>query len=273
MTEETTVATVDVLIPTFSRPAALAVTLAGLCGQEWRDFRVVVSSQDDDDALDRSPEVQTMIRLLRHRGHGVEVQRHLPRRGLAEHRQWLLDQADAPYVLYLDDDVFLEPPALRMMVDAILRTGCGFIGSAPIGLSFADDHRPQEQDIELWDDDVRPEEIRPDVPAWERHRLHNAANLLHVQERLDLGGAEYRLYRVAWVGGCVLYDREALREAGAYGFWQELPSQHAGEDVLAQLRVLARRGGAGIIPSHAFHQELPTTVPDRRVDAPVVIGV
>jgi GT2 family glycosyltransferase len=265
--------TVDVLIPTFSRPAALAVTLAGLAAQEWRDFRVIVSSQDDDDVLERSPEVQTMVRLLRHRGHEVDVRRHLPRRGLAEHRQWLLDRAAAPYVLYLDDDVFLEPPALRTMVDAIRRNSCGFVGSAPIGLSFADDRRPDEEDIELWNGDVQPEEIRRDEPGWERHRLHNAANLLHVQERLDLGGAEYRLYRVAWVGGCVLYDREALRDAGGYGFWNELPEVHAGEDVLAQLRVLARRGGAGIIPSHAFHQELPTTVPDRSVDAPVVIGV
>jgi hypothetical protein len=159
------------------------------------------------------------------------------------------------------------------MVEAITRAGCGFVGSAPIGLSFVDDRRPDEQDIELWDTDVMPEEIRPGGPGWERHRLHNAANLLHVQETLDLGGAEYLLYRVAWVGGCVLYDTEALRDAGGYRFWTELPPDHAGEDVLAQMRVQARRGGAGIIPSHAFHQELPTTVPDRTVDAPVVMGV
>jgi hypothetical protein len=48
---------------------------------------------------------------------------------------------------------------------------------------------------------------------------------------------------------------------------------HAGEDVLAQLRVMASHGGCGIMPSGAYHQELPTTVPDRRVDAPQVLPV
>lgn len=42
-------------------------------------------------------------------------------------------------------------------------------------------------------------------------------------------------------------------------------------DVLAQLRVMARFGGAGLIPSGPYHQELPTTVTDRRCDAPPVL--
>jgi hypothetical protein len=70
------------------------------------------------------------------------------------------------------------------------------------------------------------------------------------------------------VGGCVLYDRAALEAVGGFGFWRELPPESAGEDVLVQLRVMARFGGCAIFPSGAYHQELPTTVPDRRVDAP-----
>ena len=47
-----------------------------------------------------------------------------------------------------------------------------------------------------------------------------------------------------------------------------LMASPAGEDVLAQLRVMARRGGCAVMPSEACHQELETTVPDRTVDAP-----
>jgi hypothetical protein len=43
--------------------------------------------------------------------------------------------------------------------------------------------------------------------------------------------------------------------------------------VLLQHRVLARAGGAGILPSGAVHLESPTTVPDRTVQARTVIGL
>ncbi|MDQ3871251.1 MAG: glycosyl transferase, partial [Chloroflexota bacterium] len=152
------------------------------------------------------------------------------------------------------------------------REGCGFVGAPLIGLSFRDDVRPHEQDVEFWDGPVRPEVVRPGTAAWDRHRLHSAANVLHVQERLGLAGGEPRTYRVAWVGGCVLYDVAALRECGGFGFWRELPVNHCGEDVLAQLRVMARYGGCGVLPSGAYHLELPTTVPDRSVDAPAVLS-
>lgn len=48
-----------------------------------------------------------------------------------------------------------------------------------------------------------------------------------------------------------------------------MPAGHAGEDVAAQLAVARRYGGAGIVPSGAYHLEShlesPTTVPDRGV--------
>src|SRR5205823_11512291 len=117
---------------------------------------------------------------------------------------------------------------------------------------------------------VQPEEITPESPQWDRHRLHNAANLYHVQQRLGLTPDRQRTYKVAWVGGCVLYDTAKLRAAGGFNFWPDLPPQACGEDVLAQLRVMARYGGCGLIPSGVYHQELPTTVPDRSVNAPPV---
>lgn len=260
---------VDVLIPTFQRPAALAVTLTGLASQDWRDFRVVISDQSDGFSASSSEEVQALVRILESRGRPVELHHHLPRRGLAEQRSFLLGQANAPRVLFLDDDVYLEPATLRRLVRALDEQRCGFVGSAVIGLSFLDDERPHQQAVEFWDTRVEPESIAPDDDAWVRHRLHNAANIYHLQRRLQPDGD--RLYKVAWVGGCVLYDTRCLREAGGFDFWRSLPQEHAGEDVLAQIRVMERFGGCGLLPSGAYHLELPTTVPNREVDAPRVM--
>jgi GT2 family glycosyltransferase len=261
----------DVLIPTYQRPGALAVTLAGLAAQSLARFRVVVSDQTESDppAIE-APEVAGAVGVLRLTGREVELHRHLPRRGMAEHRDWLLDQARAPWVLFLDDDVVCEGDLLSRLLRAIRRAGCGFVGSGLVGPSFRDDRRPAEQGIEFWPGDrVEPEDIHPGSPQWDRYRLHNAANLHHLREsRRGSMSPGDRLYKVAWIGGCVLYDTSKLREVGGFGFWQELPPDHAGEDVLAQLRVMGRFGGAGLFPSGAYHLELPSTIPNREVDAP-----
>src|SRR4051812_23159137 len=237
-------------------------------GQTMRAFRVVVSDQSTEPVLERSGEVRAIVALLRARGHDVEIAHHVPRRGMAEQRQFLLDRAQAPYALFLDDDVLLEPDLLARLVDRIVRERCGFVGSGLIGLSYAGDVRPHEQAVEWWDGQVHPERVTPDDPAWQRYRLHNAANLLHLRER---AGDADRAYRVAWVGGCVLYDTAKLRAAGGFEFWRDLPAEHCGEDVLAQLRVMEQFGGCAIFPSGAYHQELPTTIQDRSVNAPVAL--
>jgi len=264
---------VDVLIPTYHRPAALAVTLASLAAQDMADWRVVISDQSRHPDDTCTAEVAAVLRVLRLHGHGVEVHRHLPRRGMAEQRQFLLDQARAPYALFLDDDCFLEPFVLGLMLRVIRQEGCGFVGCAVIGLSYLDDVRPHEQAVELWHGPVEPEVVEPGLPAWERWPLHNAANLYHVQRRLGATPEQPLRYKVAWVGGCVMYDTRKLRDAGGYGFWPELGRHHSGEDALAQLRVMARYGGCGIMPSGVYHQELPTTITDRRQDAPRVLAV
>jgi GT2 family glycosyltransferase len=263
---------VDVLIPTCDRPHALAVTLTSLAAQGYRPLRVVVSDQSThDDALARCAELQAVLRLLPVRGIPVAVVRHMPRRGMAEQRQFLLEQARAPSVLYLDDDVIVEPDLVKRLVHALRRHAIGFVGSAVIGLSYVDDVRPHEQAIEFWDGQVTPEAVRPGAEAWARAKAHNAANLYHLAQRYAPTADQERLYRVAWVGGCVLYDRAALEAVGGFSFWHDLPTTHAGEDVLAQLRLMASFGGAGLLPSGAYHQELQTTVEDRSVDAPWAI--
>jgi GT2 family glycosyltransferase len=263
---------VDVLIPTYRRPSALGVTLAGLAAQTYRPFRVIVSDQTEHEDVRTYPPVQAVARVLDHHGTPIEFHKHLPRRGMAEHRQFLLDKATAPAVLFLDDDVLCEPDLLDRMVKVLRSERCGVVGSALIALSHRDDVRPDEQIVELWDGPVTPERVGPGTPAYERWPLHNAANVLHVQQHLGARREDPLRYKIAWVAGCVLFDAAALRGCGGFEFWRDLPRDHCGEDVLAQQRVIARLGGCGILPSGAYHQELPTTIVDRRVDAPHVLG-
>ena len=262
---------VDVLIPTCNRPAALAVTLTAVAAQGVSQLRIVVSDQSDGEAVFAQPEVAAVLRYLQASGQVVETHRHVPRRGMAEQRAFLLAQARAPYCLFLDDDVILEPDLVARLRQAIVTQGCGFVGSALHGLSFTGQARPEQERIEFWAGPVEPETIRPGSPAWDRHHLHSAANLFHLQNRLGLDRDSQRHYRVAWIGGCVLFDTAKLRACGGFDFWPELPRDHCGEDVLAQLRVMERYGGCGIIPSGAYHMDLATTVTHREVDAPKVL--
>lgn len=264
---------VDILIPTYNRPAALALTLAGLVSQSFRGFNVTVADQTEKYHIEDCGEVLAVVRVLRVHGHQVNILKNLPRKGMAHQRQFLLDQCTAPYALFLDDDLILENYVIENMLNVIREEECGFIGSALTGLSFVNDTRLNEQQIEYWDEKVTPEYVRPGTPAWNRHKLHNAANLYHLQQRLGLSPAEPRKYRVAWVGGCVMYDTEKLRSVGGFSFWKDLPEIHAGEDVLAQLRVMDVYGGCGLIPSGVYHQELPTTIPNRPVDAPKYLKI
>ena len=64
---------VDVLIPTYRRPTALAVTLASLAAQTLRPFRVVVSDQTEDEPVPAfSAEVEAVTRVLEAGGRTVE---------------------------------------------------------------------------------------------------------------------------------------------------------------------------------------------------------
>jgi GT2 family glycosyltransferase len=261
---------VDVLIPTYRRPTALAVTLAGLVGQGYPSFRVIISDQTEDHPSYELPEVETVCRVLEIRGHPVERHHHVPRQGIAEQRQFLLEQATAPYALFLDDDVILESDLIERLVRAIRRYRCGFVGSALVGPHYVGDRRPdQEAAFERWVDRVEPEAVRPGSPEWQRASLHLAANPHHIAQRLGAERQDDLAYRVAWVGGCCLYDRESLVRAGGFQFWRHLPDHHVGEDVLAQLQVMERDGGCAILPSGVWHQDrIETTHPDRQHDAP-----
>ena len=104
-------ALVDILIPTYGRKTGLAVVLTSLFGQTFGDFNVIVSDQTKEgETYLESIEIQTLAQALRWQGHEVTLHRHLPRRGLAEQRQFLLELSSAPYVHYIDDLQVLSSP-------------------------------------------------------------------------------------------------------------------------------------------------------------------
>ncbi|MCL5256279.1 MAG: glycosyltransferase [Chloroflexi bacterium] len=261
----------DILIPTRNRKAALAAILASLLGQTFGDFGVKISDQTEGEDYLHSPEIASLERIFHVHGQDTEFFKNLPRRGMAHQRHVLLSKSSAPYVLFLDDDLVLEPGVIERMAGVIQEEGCGFVGCAPIGLSYIDDHRPWEQKIEFWEGRVQPEvfETWEDVP-WERHKALNAANPYHLQLQWAPDGKTVR-YKVAWVGASVLYDRRKLLDVGGYSFWNRLPVEHCGEDVAVQIMLLRRYGGCGILPSGVYHLELPTEVADRRADTHPII--
>ena len=266
-------ALVDVVIPTCGRATGLAVVLTSLLGQTFTNFDVTISDQAlDAPSFETSIEIQTLVRALRWRGHRVALHHHLPRRGMAEQRHFLLTQSHAPYVHFLDDDVLLDPPVMRRMLDVLQAEGCGFVGCAATGLHLLDDVRPQQMHIEPWEGPVQPEPFTPQTLPWDRHLINNAANPLHLEQRLAQDGRTLR-YKVCWVGGAnVLYDRQKLLNVGGFSWWRRLPPEHAGEEALAQFLLIRRYGGCGILPSGTYHLGLPTTIEDRRVNATDLFG-
>ena len=89
---------VEVLVPTCERPTTLAATLATLIGRTCRKFDVVVADPSDGEASFDTGETAAIARLLRARGKSVTLLRNVPRRGLAQQRQFLLDQSRGPLV-------------------------------------------------------------------------------------------------------------------------------------------------------------------------------
>ncbi|MBK9712223.1 MAG: glycosyltransferase family 2 protein [Kouleothrix sp.] len=268
-------ATTDILIPTCGRKTGLAVVLTSLLGQTYADFDIVISDQTaDDQAYLDSIEIQTLVQALRWRGHQVHLHRHLPRRGLAEQRQFLLEQSRARYAHFVDDDVLLDAMVLERMHAVIAAEGCGFVGCPAAGLGYLDDVRPHQQRIELWDGPVEPEPLMPETLAlvWDRHKVNNAANPLHLERRLAPDGQALR-YKVAWVGGAnVLFDRAKLLDVGGFSWWRRLPPEHAGEEVVVQLLLLRKYGGCGILPTGTYHLGLPTAVEERGRNATELFG-
>jgi hypothetical protein len=194
---------------------------------------------------------------------------HREPRGIAEQRHFLLGRAEADPVLFLDDDVFMEPFVIERLLSVLEAEKCGFVGAFPAGLTFANEIRPEQQKVELWQGPVRPEIIEKDGPGWERWHLHRAANLHHVAQELAPG--EFLRYKIAWISACVLYSQEKLLEIGGFSFWDRLPRHHKAEDIVVQNLLMRGYGGCGIIPSGTYHAQVETTTsPEGTAEADAV---
>jgi len=248
---------VDILLPTRNRLPSLIMTLAGIATQSETRLHLVVADQSDAPAGD-SPVVQALTRVIAARGAVVEWHRREECRGIAEQRAFLLERALAPAVLYLDDDVLMEPWVVARALDVLREEQCGFVGAFPAGLSFLDDVRPLQQNVEYWEGPVQPEAVEPGSREWERWHLHRAANQYHASRAVPPG--RIRLYKVAWSASCVLYDRAKLLSVGGFSFWPRLPRYHSGEEVLVQNLLMRRWGGCGLMPSGTYFSEMPSTV-------------
>ncbi len=251
-------ASVDILLPTYNRLTSLLMTLAGVAAQTHRDIRVIIADQSREPAGDEQV-VQAAGRVIEVRGGCIEWYYRRPVHGIAEQRDFLLKKATADAVLYLDDDVLMEPWVVEQLLDVLNAERCGFVGAFPAGLSHLDDVRPEQQIIEYWDGPVSPEVVEPGSPRWERWQLHRAANLYHVSQSL-IREAQPRLYKVAWIASCILYDSAKLLEVGGFSFWPRLPRYHSGEEVLVQNLLMRRWGGCAIVPSGTYYSQVPTTV-------------
>lgn len=233
------------------------MTLSGLAAQTRGDLRVVIADQSQQPVSD-DPVVQALSRIIEARG-GSLVYHHRPQiHGIAEQRDFLLKQATSATILYLDDDVFMEPWVIERLNSELAEQQCAFVGAFPAGLSYRDDVRPEQQKIEYWEGRVQPEAVEPGSAAWERWQLHRAANLYHVSRALPPGCR--RLYKVAWISSCILYDRARVLAVGGFSFWKRLPRYHSGEEVLLQNLLMRRWGGCAIIPSGTYYSQIPTTV-------------
>src|SRR5690606_40880409 len=96
--------------------------------------------------------------------------------------------------------------------------------------------------------------------------------LYHDHSRLRASPESPLLYKVACASACLLCETAKLRDVGGLSFWERLPPEHCGEDIVPQLELMRRYGGCGIMPSGAYHLELPTTIPRREVGAERVLG-
>jgi len=234
------------------------MTLTGVAAQTIRDVRVIVADQSQEPVTD-SQVVQTLGRVITARGGSVEWYYREPMHGIAEQRDFLLKQSTARAVLYLDDDVLMEPWVVERLLDTLDSEHCGFVGAFPAGLSHLDDVRPEQQIIEYWDRPVSPEAVDPGSAQWERWQLHRAANLYHLAQSVPCDALP-RLYKVAWIASCVMYDREKLLEVGGFSFWPRLPRYHSGEEVLVQNLLMRRWGGCAILPSGTYYSQVSSTV-------------
>ena len=105
---------VSVIIPTYNYARYLPEAVDSVLEQDFDDYELIIA---DDASTDNTAEV---CRRYAEQDSRIRSVRHEKNLGMVENWNWCLRQARGKYVKYLlADDKFLEPYALRRMVDAL----------------------------------------------------------------------------------------------------------------------------------------------------------
>jgi hypothetical protein len=153
--------------------------------------------------------------MLAGQGRRIRTTRHLPRRGLAEHRAVMLAASSAPFSLFCDDDAWLEPGVVGRLHEAIVELGAGWSArpSRPVLPARPPTGRARTVRAVVGPSGARADRARAAGVA--TLDLHNAANPVHLARRHLRPDERWLAYKIAWVGGCVLYERAVLDAVGA----------------------------------------------------------
>ena len=266
-------AQIDVLVPTRDRPVELATTLAGLAAQTDVPFRVVVSDQSDGRRLLGHARRRDADQRTAHARHGRGAAPAPAAAGDRRAARVPAVRATAPAVLFLDDDVWLEPGCSTACTRRCASWAAGSSpprcrGSRTSTTAARDECAP----FEVWDGPVRPERIAKDGPGGRAGRCTTRPTGCTWPSRSGSTAARCRRRTAGWPTRspgrrAVSCSTAGAGRSGRLRLLADLPADAHGEDVLVQHRVMARRGGAGILPSGAYHQESLTTIPSRGTSA------
>jgi len=103
-------ATVDVLVPTYSRPATLRRCLESIQVQTYTDLRVIIGDDGVDD------DTRTVAQDFCDRDGRFHYVRNAARLGIYGNTNALFTRVSAPYVHFMHDDDWLEPCFYERMI-------------------------------------------------------------------------------------------------------------------------------------------------------------
>lgn len=106
---------ISVIVPTIGRPASLERLLQSLAIQSYRPFEVLIADGSS------SSETESIANQLRWRTLGLEITRiPVSPPNAVSQRKAAIARSTGEYLLFLDDDVVLEPTCIENMISVIL---------------------------------------------------------------------------------------------------------------------------------------------------------
>ena len=203
------------------------------------------------------PVVKTLGRVIEERGGAVEWHHRPPLHGIAEQRDFLLRQATAETVLYLDDDVLMEP-----------WVSSGYSRFSKMRGAALWERFPQGCHIATIGDPISRRSTSGRIRCYRRLLNWRAGSG-------SAGSCTGRRTSITLPIRCLLDHGGATRSPGSppasstigasWRPWGLLVLAAAAalslrEEVLVQNLLMRRWGGCGMVPSGTYYSQVPTTV-------------